>query len=64
MPECILSILEKLQMKKKYDKKYASIEQVQKGFEGVGYICSKQKARPELVKPLWGWQRRIISVFL
>ena len=31
-------------MKKKYDKKYASIEQVQKGFEGVGYICNQQIA--------------------
>ena len=31
-------------MKKKYDKKYVSIEQVQKGFEGIGYICNQQIA--------------------
>ena len=31
-------------MKKKYDKKYASIEQVQKGFERIGYICNQQIA--------------------
>lgn len=31
-------------MKKEYDKEYASIEQVQKGFGEIGYICSRQIA--------------------
>jgi len=44
MTECILSFLEKLDMKKEYDKKYASIESVRKGFETIGYICSQQIA--------------------
>ena len=31
-------------MKQQYDQKFASIEIIRKGFEGVGYICSQQIA--------------------